>query len=219
MIGARRVILLTVCLVGSIGCRTPLLDGSPYGFDAAVDGAQVVDAVVDGAAVDSSVPIARYDIAYINDITIDPGVSGMFAFLLVVNTGTAPLNLSTALVVSFSDDANNVDWTFTKPGDSTLILKPGHAAGCLSPTAMEDLVTGGIVTEPIDGDCPDIFQGLGLNFAMNFSTNPLPLVTFHAQAMLRIDGVDIVLPFTVHVDDSNNATLVFNSTKRISTQP
>jgi hypothetical protein len=44
--------------------------------------------------------------------------------------------------------------------------------------------------------------------------------TYHAQAVIRIDGVDIVVPFTIHTAPTNGTTGArFDGTKRISTQP
>lgn len=101
-----------------------------------------------------------------------------------MNTGTAPLDLSTASVVSISDDSDEVAWALTKFSGSTIVLPPGQASGCLSPLAAP--------------------AG----------------TTYHAQAVIRIDGVDIVVPFTIHTAPTNGTTGArFDGTKRISTQP
>src|SRR5262249_29675777 len=153
--------VLTACLMASTDCgalsdlgRPPNdggVDGPLDAGDARFDGpTEVNDAAVDRMP-DSPAASVGYDIAYISEFTLPYGVSSISSFLRIVNTDTAPLNVSTASVVSFSDDTNTGDLTFERLGETTLTIQPGHAAGCLSPAATEKLVGGGIVTEPIEG--------------------------------------------------------------------
>ncbi len=73
------------------------------------------------------------------------------------------------------------------------------------------------MTEP-GGGCADYDQGL--DFEMHFPNLATAGTTYHAQAVIRIDGVDIVVPFTIHTAERNGATGVrFDGARRISTQP
>jgi hypothetical protein len=150
----------------------------------------------------------KYDIAYVDDFTIDPNISSLFSFLLVVNEGEKPLSLQTATVVTYSDDSAGIDWQLTEDATTTIVLKPGHAAGLLSPGTASKLVESGLVPEPIDDN--------QLDFTMSFPTPPTAGVALHAQAVLRIETTDIVLPFTINIVPSGGPT--YNATRRISAQ-
>jgi hypothetical protein len=176
-------------------------------IDAAVDTA--IDAAVD-AAIDTPDPtFVAYDIGYVNDLTFTTSTTAVSHMLLVINRGSTALQLSTVSVKDVGDDNTSVAWSFAKKTDSTVMLRPGRAAGALSPLARETLVTSGLVPEPIDDQL--------LDFEMAFAA-PAPLGTaVHGQAVITINGVDITVPFVIHVGDQPG--LMFNDAKRISVQP
>jgi hypothetical protein len=174
----------------------------------AIDGmtpdAEPKDAGIDVAPASPT----KYDIAYINDITINPNISSIFSFLIVVNEGTAPLKLETTSVVTYSDDNAGIDWQLTRSGATTAMLQPGHAAGMLNPDAVAKLVDSGLAPEPIDDN--------NLDFTMAFATPPTAGVTLRAQAVLRIETADIVLPFTISIVASGSPK--YNAASRITSQ-
>jgi hypothetical protein len=180
----------------------PAPDATP--IDAALIDAAPIDALIDAAPA----PVTKYDIAYITDITLNPNISSIFSFLLIVNKGTAPLKLETTTVVTYSDDSAGIDWTLTNNGVTTTMLRPDHAAGMLSPDVAAKLVDSGLVPEPIDDNT--------LNFTMAFTTPPPSGVTLRAQAVLRVETADIVLPFTINIVASGAPK--YNVASRISSQ-
>lgn len=189
-------------MMGAIGCGSvedQPIDASPGpGIDAAVD-----------APPDSVAGGVKYDVGYVNEITLSTATDSISGFTLVVNKGTAPLDLSTASVVTFSDDNPTFTWSFVKAGNSVATLSPERSAGLLSPLATTQIVTNGLVPEPIEDQT--------LNFEMFVTPAPTSGLNLHTQAVLQIDTANIVLTFTVHYI-SGSMTLI-NSTQRISSQP
>jgi hypothetical protein len=192
-------VIAALGIAGLIGCGD-VKSTSPDARDP-VDGA--------GPGPDSAAASgAKYDIAYISDLTINPNISSLFSFLLVINKGTAPLKLNTATVVAYSDDSAAIDWQLTKNAATTTLLTPDHAAGTLVPDATAKLVDSGLVPEPI--------EDTKLDFMMTFPTAPASGVTLHAQAVLRIETANIVLPFTINIVASGAPK--YNAAARISSQ-
>jgi hypothetical protein len=163
-------------------------------------------------------PAVRFDIAYVSELTLDPNATelhSILGFMVVVNTGTAPLDLSSAQVVSVSDDSDLVDWSITRFAASTAIVPPGHAAGCLSPVAVDRILASGVVTEP-GGGCSDYDQGL--DFEMHFSNMAPPGTTYHGLATIQVGGAQLALPFTIHTAVANgSAGAVLDSVTRVGT--
>jgi hypothetical protein len=167
------------------------------------------DAMLIDAATDSEMAgTVKYDVGYVNDITLTPNIYTVHSFTLVANRGTAPLKLSTTSIVTTSSDVSGVDWQFTKSGSSTVSLTPGRSAGALNSDAMAKLVTSGLVPEPS--------EDTALDFTMTFGTAPASGLTLHAQAVLRVDTANIVLPFTITVVAGGTPSL--NSATRKSSQ-
>lgn len=123
--------------------------------------------------------VVKYDVGYVNEITLSPSTDSISAFTLVVNKGAAPLKLATASVVTFSDDNPSFTWAFVKVGNSTAVLNSDRSAGLLSPLATTQIVTNGLVPERIDDQL--------LNFEMNISPAPTAGLNLHTQAVVRID--------------------------------
>jgi hypothetical protein len=195
-------VALAACMMGAIGCGSvedQPIDASPGpGIDAAVD-----------ALPDSAAGGVKYDVGYVNEITVQVSDSGAISgFTLVVNKGTAPLDLSTALVVAVSDDNPAFTWSFEKVGNSIAMLSPERSAGLLNQLATTQIVTNGLVPEPIEDQI--------LNFGMFVTPAPTAGLNLQTQAVLQIGTANIVLPFTVHYISGSTAV---NSTRRISSQP
>jgi hypothetical protein len=193
-----------------IGCGSvadkPAIDGSTNPM---IDAGNTIDSPppID-AAIDADLSV-KYDVGYINDITVTVNNSDLQGFAVVVNKGLTPLSIQTLSVESYLDDNPGIDWGFSiSQAAQVTSLPPGHAAGGLSIAAKSKLVTPGVVPEPID----DSF----LLFDMTFPLNP-PTVTFNASAVLKIDGKKVTLPFVIHIVGSGNITL--NDGKRVSSQP
>src|SRR4051812_42398501 len=82
-----------------IGCGSVTSSKPDTGRDAAID------AIPDAGPDATDATSALYDIAYIYEFTINPDTTGVSAFLLVINRGTAPLALSTARVAFVNVDS------------------------------------------------------------------------------------------------------------------
>jgi hypothetical protein len=195
--------VLWVGVVVSMGCgsvkeKAGVLDAALPASDATASDTMTPSDVMTSAA--------RYDVGYIDELTFGVNAVKLSSFLLVINKGGEPLKVTTASVVTSKVIDGGVDWTFAKVADATTTLGSGHAAGKLSPAAQMTLVAGLVVTEPIDDQA--------LDFAMSFPSPPPVDVTFHAQAVIRIDDVDLTLPFTIHIVGDAGA-LEFNSATRL----
>lgn len=182
-------------------------DAAPVDADVPIDGVVAVDAIVAADAVvpDAVVPTVGYDIAYINELTLN-GSSGsieLAGFMVVVNTGAEPIDLSTTEVLSFSDDSALVGFSLSHDATSTTVLQSGEAAGELSSLAFQRIVSSGLATEPR----VDTVYG----FDMSFTNIPANKLDLEAQAVLRIEGKTISLPFTIHF--SPDAATDFSATR------
>jgi alcohol dehydrogenase YqhD (iron-dependent ADH family) len=169
--------------------------------DASLDG----PAAIPDAAIDAPKQGVKYDVGYIDTLTVTPNITSVFGFVAVVNMGTAPLALSTAQVVAFLDDNANLTWTFEKDTPSMALLSPGRAGGFLSLTAKSKVLANGVVTEAMDDQV--------LSFAMNFANPMVAGTVVHAQAVLSIEGVNVTLPFTITGATGTEPTLT--SAKRV----
>ncbi|HMG56530.1 MAG TPA: hypothetical protein VK601_23685 [Kofleriaceae bacterium] len=195
--------VLVVGAAGVMGCGSvKAMEPSVPPPDAASDGP--ADASTDSAPV----AVIKYDVAYINDLTLTTSISNVHGILLVVNKGTAPLKLSTAAVVTYSNDFPGITWEFSKNGATTTMLVPGHAAGAIGPDVTAKLVDSGLVPEPIDDNT--------LDFTMTFPMEPPSGLTLHAQAVLQIESANIVLPFTLEIVGSGSPSL--NATSRVTSK-
>jgi hypothetical protein len=202
--------------VSLMGCGNV---GSPPAIDAAPptpdDGPTAIDAMPD-ASVDAPVdapidapPRHKYDVGYINEITLAPNNRVLLGFILVANIDSMPLQATDATVVSFADSSPVVEWEFIKDQDAVMPIAPSRSAGLLSPAATEKIVTSGLVTEPND----DMF----MSFAMSFVQTPPAGITFDAQAVLRIAGENVTLQFKIHT--MNTTMITFHSARRVSSTP
>lgn len=162
-----------------------------------------------GAGAPDGDPVTRYDVGYINEITLTPSISALFSFALVVNQGTRALDARSVEILAVKTDNPGIDWTFMLESAATQAIPPSTAAGALSNAAASRLVQSGLVTESV----ADPF----LNFAMAFRNPPPAGLTLNAQATIRIDGKEATLPFLFHVIASGDAT--FDSARRVHSQP
>jgi hypothetical protein len=205
MMRAGGVVVVLVGLASAAGCgkvQQSVADAAPA--PALLDAAAMVLDVMP----DTPTPETRFDVGYVNDFTVPADTDSVFGFALVVNTGAAPLDLGTATVVTVTDDNDAVDWTFTKKAGSTTMLVPNHAAGLLTLAAHDKVVTGGVVSEPIDDQL--------LDFSMGFASPPTAGTSLHGQVVLEIQHSVAILPFTVSVVASGD--LLLNVARRVSSQ-
>jgi hypothetical protein len=201
-----RVVAAGIVSAGGAACGKVASTTNDAALDAMVD-APMIDAMVD-AMIDAPPP-HKFEIGYINELTLAPNNRVLLGFLLLVNVSTVPLNAADLTIVSFGDNSPAVEWEFFKDQDASMRVAPGRAAGLISPVARDKIVTPGIVTEQND----DTFFSLG----MSFVTPPPADVTFNAQVVLRIDGETITLPFTIHTLNTNMVT--FHSAARVASHP
>jgi hypothetical protein len=211
-------VILAICAGNAIACGSvkssvdPPIDGRGSSPGDPMDAALPVDIAppIDMVPPDTSVPVTKFDIGYVNEFVIVPlNTTQIHSILLVVNTGNVPLDLSTAAVVTFNDDSNGVDWQFSKRTAAAFSLDPTRAAGSLGPNARPLIVTAGVVTERIDDNV--------LDFQMDFLGTPASGVVANAQAVVRIGGVEAVLPFKITTISSGESPQ-FNTAKRVHSQ-
>jgi hypothetical protein len=183
------VVWVAALAVGAVGC------------DGKMTAREGVDAASDAPVIAG--PLA-YDVAYISEFTFGSDV-GIGGFLVVVNMGTEPIEIADIQILKFSDDSAQIGWEFEAIDHRPNLLPPHEAAGDLSPDAKTELVTGGIVTEPLAYH--------NLSFGMMFTGVPTTDVTVHATTTLEIKNRRIDVPFTVHF--SPGVKTEFNATSRI----
>ncbi len=175
--------------------------------EAEQDAGVTPDAAAD-AAIDAAPVAVRFDVGYVDSITVTPSITEVSSVIAVVNTSTAPLDLSTVKVIAFVDDNSNARMTFEKATGSTLKLAPGRAAGRLSPLAKSKVLVDGLVEEPLDDQM--------LNFSITFDTTPIVGQIVAAQAILGIGSATIVLPFVITTD--NGVDIQLTHANRLSSR-
>jgi hypothetical protein len=165
---------------------------------AIVDGAQDDGAMVDGAMVDAGpdamVDAARpkaYDIVYGStwELNVDQAVPG---WIVIVNTGTPPLDLSTLRVIGISDDHPTMNLTAT-PGRLTTQLAAGQIGGHLTPVSERVTVDAGLVAAPMIDTTVDYMTFQLLNF-----TNTTEVMV-HGTITIQIGSRTAELPMTFHI--------------------
>jgi hypothetical protein len=195
-------------VVGVVGCGhandiVPVDAATNPEVDAALDAA--VDAAIDTPPPDSGV---KFDIAYINELTLSPDTAGLKGILLVVNRGV-PVNVGTITVASVIDDFPGFDLIFAKDSSSSLKLQAGHAAGALAAPARVQIVDSGLVTEPIDDRT--------LSFTMAFPVRPPPRLELNVRVVLQLEDKRVTLPLLIHIVDG--ASVDLTTASRVSSQP
>lgn len=193
-------------LVVLVGCD-PVKDNRPLDAPTGPDVDAAIDATADAMVDAPSAPVADYDIGYVNELTFSNNISSIGSFIVVVNRGTAALDLAMTDVPQFSDDNATVVWTFAKAGASATVLPPGQSAGELSPLATTKIIDSGLVSEPR-------VMSSGFNFSMQFSSVPATTTfNLNGQATISVQGKRITLPFTIHFVPG--AGTAFNNASRI----
>jgi hypothetical protein len=175
--------------------------------EAEQDAGVTPDATAD-AAIDAATVVSRFDVGYVDSITVTPSITQVSSVIAVVNTSTGPLDLSTAKVIAFVDDSSNARMTFELAAGSTLKLAPGRAAGRLSPLAKSKVLVDGLIEEPLDDQM--------LNFSITFDTTPIVGQIVSAQAILGIGNATIVLPFVFTTD--NGVDIQLTHANRLSSR-
>ncbi|MCE9574542.1 MAG: hypothetical protein K8W52_15445 [Deltaproteobacteria bacterium] len=161
----------------------------PASADAGVD-ASMVDGAPPDALVDAAT-LPAYDIAYPSQWTFS--VSGpATGFVLIANTSSTPLSLSTFQVTSVSDNHPTAVARVTSPSSPGTILQPHTAGGSLSQLS-DNLLRG---------------SGLVMESWADRDTNLLSLELLNAPAgtydvavsvTVSLDGRDVAIPMTIHV--------------------
>jgi hypothetical protein len=131
-----------------------------------------------------------FDIAYVDTwrISIPEPVT---SFAVIINTSGAPLDLSTFHVSALSDD-HPTGAAMVEADASLAIGMPGQAAGALTTQAELLLVTSGLV--------PEARTETQMSF-MSLAMANFPSGTYDVEieASVSLDGVELLLPFTVHM--------------------
>jgi hypothetical protein len=184
-------------LLVAVGCgkvAEDRIDAAPPPVDgAAIDGAAVDGALVDAgpdAMVDAALPKV-FDIVYGStwELNVDQAVPG---WIVIVNTGTAPLDLSTLRVIGVSDDHPTMNLTAT-PAQLTTQLAAGQIGGQLTPVSHRVTVEAGLVAEPTIDTTKDYMTFQLLNF-----TNTSE-VMIHGNITIQIGSRTAELPMTFHI--------------------
>lgn len=136
-------------------------------------------------------PTPAFDVAYPSEWRFS--VAGPTdGFMLIVNTGPAPLSLATFQVTSISDDHPTAVVRVTTPGSFGEALQPGTAGGRLGGLAEQLLVGSGLVTEA-RADTASSYLSLELINA------PAGTYDIAASLTVALDGRDVAMPMTIHV--------------------
>jgi hypothetical protein len=196
--------------VGGSGCgkvaSAPDRDAAVPPIDA------TTDATRPGAGSDAP-PVAahKFEVGYIDELTLAPTNRVLFGFILIANVGNASLPITDLRVKSFADDSPAVEWELKLDQGSDMPIAAGHAAGLISPGASDKIVKTGLVSEPDD----DTF----LSLEMSFVTEPPANMMFHAEAEIQIAGEVARLPFTIHIGDAGTTTVSLQRASRVSSAP
>jgi hypothetical protein len=183
--GVVRSGLAAVIVVALGACKFPY--PPPVESDA-VDGT-LLDASIDGST--DAPPIPFFDVAYPSDWKFS--VSGpTHGFVLIVNTGTAPLGLATFQVTSVSDDHPTAVARVTAPTTPGAILQPGNAGGALSEGAQSLLITSGVVPEAWSDRKSDLLS-------LELVNAPSGTYDVAVNLTIELENHDVPLPMTIHV--------------------
>ena len=157
------------------------------------DGTSVTTGSVEGTA---------YDFAYISDFSLGPTTAAISSWAVLINRGTVDLDLSTASIVAQNDDHPTADMLVGLSGTSGTV--PFNTAqGNLSPAAQAVLIPGVV---------PESWTKT-FSTSLVFSGSKANGDVFHYVGLLRVNGVDMFFPITVHIE--NTSTL--NVASRLST--
>ena len=135
-----------------------------------------------------SEPTPAYDVVYAKEwkFSVAGPVDG---FVLVVNTGKAPLSLASLTVKSVTDDHPTASVRISA-SPSTATLAPGTAGGKLS--GISDGLFLPVAPEPR--------ADAGASYlAIEVADAPPGTYDIDAEATIRLDGVDATLPMLIHV--------------------
>ena len=161
---------------------------SDYDVEEPISGACVVPSL--DAGIDAP-GLPAYDIAYPSEwrMSVAGPTSG---FIVIVNTGTAPLSLSTFQVVGLSDDHPTAVVRITTPGSFGETIPTDAAAGFLSGLSEQLLIGAGLVPEP---------WNLRTSNFLSLELINAPPGTYDIAVSLAVelDGRPAALPMTIHV--------------------
>lgn len=134
---------------------------------------------------------SSFDLAYPSEWTFSVAgpVSG---YLVVVNTGSDPMQLDGLHVDSVTDDHEQAVVQIELKGFAPRTLDPGRASGFLTPLSKTVLVDSGLVPEPRLDDASD-YLSIGLLDA------PEGTYDVHADVKLSLAHQQVTIPLTIHM--------------------
>jgi hypothetical protein len=133
---------------------------------------------------------AAFDIAYPDEwkFSVAGPISG---YMLIVNTSVTPLNTSSLVLKSISDDHPTALVRINVNGyDAT--ISPGEAGGSLSMLSKSVLVDSGLVTETRSQTTSDYLT-------LEVGNAPSGTYDIHATLVLSLDNLDVTMPMTIHI--------------------
>jgi hypothetical protein len=202
-----RCALVLLVVVGCGNVAETKIDAAATTVDgAAIDGAAIDGAAVDGtpvdagpdAMVDAALPKV-YDVVYGStwELNVDQAVPG---WIVIANTGTAALDLSTLRVIGVSDDHPTMNLTAT-PAQLTTRLAAGKIGGQLTPVSQRVTVDAGLVAAPTVDTTTDYMTFQLLNFTNSSE------VMVHGKITIQIGSRTAELPMTFHITPLNGPIL------------
>jgi hypothetical protein len=139
---------------------------------------------------------------------ITSGVSGG-GDLIISNTSSLPLDLSTFTVLTYSDDHPTASFTASVASAGT-VLQPGEAAGNLSSDAQTLFFGCGLVPEPwVNLSSPSM--------SLQLRDAPPGDYFVNATVTLSVDGIPATLEYRYHVKyDVGQGVIAFVDARRIA---
>ncbi len=145
--------------------------------------------------------------AFISDFSFTSNTVSIGSWGVVVAKGSRSLDMTTAKIVSVTDDHPTaiINVTVGVPNSGGTLL-PNQYAGNLSPLANTEIIDSGVVTEPKNS--------MSFSFRMSLQDLPTASVNINVVAVFSVEGTEISIPIIVRVGASSTS---FNQASRIST--
>lgn len=200
--------LAGMCVLAEHTCEPDAgVDGGVV--DAALGDARAVDGAVDAPVADASLPPAdaaegtHFDVVYASEMSIGPSTQfGVYvAELMIVNTGTTPLQMATVeIAVAGQPTEAPISFAFTEEShDGLVVVDPGEAYGDLDAAQLQTLVP-----EPVVGT-----GNLGKVIFADVPSpdpKPRPRTVSGAIGLITINGQTAVLPFALRLREGSSGS-------------